>query len=71
MFGFNRYLEGKRQSKAIPQEEVSKEEFIRLAVEWGLPLKKAEFQARIALSLGSAVLVGEHLLKIKEEKCDA
>jgi hypothetical protein len=52
----------------LPYEEVTEAEFIRRRMEEaGEPREEAEFQAYMAKYLGSSVLTGGKMLKIKEE----
>lgn len=63
---FRRYIEMKNKAEKLPTVEVSEEEFIRLMVETGETEEKAKFHAKISKGLGSAVMIGEQMVKIKE-----
>lgn len=61
-----RYLEMKEKAKTLPQMEVSEEEFIRLMVEIGETEEKAKFHAKMSKGLGSSVMIGDKMVKIKD-----
>lgn len=54
------------KAKTLPQIEVSEEEFIKLMVESGETEDKAKFHATMSKGLGSAVMIGEKVVKIKD-----
>ncbi len=64
MFGYGYYLSMREKAKNLPEIEVDKEEFIRLMMETGITREKAEFHAKICLGMGSAVMIGEQMVKI-------
>lgn len=63
----NRYLEMREKAKTLPQVEVTEEEFVRLMVEAGETEEKAKFSANISKGLGSSVMIGDKMVKIKCE----
>jgi len=49
----------------FPTVEVDEAEFVRLMIEAGETEEKAKFHATISKGLGSSVMVGDKMLKIK------
>ena len=62
----SRYVEMKQKAQSLPTVEVDEAEFVRLMVEAGETEEKAKFQAKISKGLGSEVMVGDKMLKIKD-----
>lgn len=52
----------------LPIVEVTKEEFIKLMMDSGKLEEEAKFQARIAIAIGSACMIGDTMVKIKNEE---
>ena len=61
---FERYEAAK--GREITTIEVSREEFIAMAVKAGMSTKKANLQASISEGLGSSVLIGNTMVTVKE-----
>jgi hypothetical protein len=61
----SRYMQMKEKAKTLTEIEVSEEEFIRLMMEAGQTEEKAKFQAKMSKGLGSSVMIGENMVKIK------
>lgn len=73
MFGMGagRYRQMMDEAAKLPSIEVTREEFIRLSVEAGVPKEKAEFNATIAKGLGSHTRIGDQMVGIKEDEPSA
>lgn len=50
----------------LPEIEVDETEFIRIMMENGHTEEKAKLQASMAKGLGSSVMVGDKMVKIKD-----
>lgn len=69
MFGrFNvaRYLKEKSEAGKLPDVEVTRDEFVAMLMAEGESRETAEFQAKICVSLGSSVRIGNQMVSIKE-----
>ena len=55
----------REKARTLTEIEVSEEEFVRLMVESGKTEKEAKFQAKMSKGLGSSVMIGEKMVKIK------
>lgn len=54
----------------LPEVEVTREEFVEMMMAHGKTREQAEFQATMSVGLGAAVMMGEKMVKIKEEAPD-
>jgi hypothetical protein len=59
------YSKMMKKAKTLPTIEVDEAEFVRLMIESGKTEKEAKFQAKMSKGLGSAVMVGDKMVKIK------
>lgn len=55
----------REKARTLTEIEVSEEEFVRLMIESGKTEKEAKFHAKMSKGLGSSVMIGEKMVKIK------
>lgn len=68
MFGFanlGRYLAEQKLAEKAEHVEVTREEFVRLAIESGETPEHAEQTAKMCLAFGSETMIGGKMLSIK------
>ena len=61
------YMAMREKAKTLPELEVTEEEFIRMMIEAGETPEKAKLNATLSKGLGSSVMIGDKMIKIKDQ----
>lgn len=65
MNDYAKFLAMYNKAKGLPEVEVTEEEFIAIMVATGETIEKSQQTAKLSKLLGSIVMVGDKMLKIK------